>query len=408
VIHIVGGSYVEVCVDPPWQQIYGSGLRAAVAVKELAGDVELTTYCGDNERNDVEYAATLAEVKIDIGSAPKTITFYYYHGLSEPQIRPTLHLISKVTPRVVRAQHILRFGFLEADAIVHGERVVYDPQSAYAPRPFHENGSTAVTLAVVANLREARLLTGHNDAASDIQALGRAVLEREGAEVVVIKRGSVGATIVTDADVVDVPAYRTKSVWPIGSGDVFAAVFAHYWTSGTLEAKEAAAAASLATAYYCENRLLPIPSDLSSIFSPTPIISGPDNFPSKPKQVYLAGPFFTTAQRWMIEESRQQLLGQMLKVFSPYHNVGHGPASKVVPADIKALDESDIVFALADGLDSGTIFEIGYARAKGKPVIVFVQRESEGDLKMLEGTGCEIVDDFASAIYRATWAAMAL
>jgi nucleoside 2-deoxyribosyltransferase len=98
----------------------------------------------------------------------------------------------------------------------------------------------------------------------------------------------------------------------------------------------------------------------------------------------------------------------MLKVFSPYHNVGHGPASKVVPADIKALDESDIVFALADGLDSGTIFEIGYARAKGKPVIVFVQRESEGDLKMLEGTDCEIVDDFASAIYRATWAAMAL
>jgi nucleoside 2-deoxyribosyltransferase len=61
-----------------------------------------------------------------------------------------------------------------------------------------------------------------------------------------------------------------------------------------------------------------------------------------------------------------------------------------------------------DGLDSGTLFEIGYARAMNKPVIAFVQNENEHALKMLVGTECEIVDDFVSSIYQTTWTAMAL
>lgn len=97
-----------------------------------------------------------------------------------------------------------------------------------------------------------------------------------------------------------------------------------------------------------------------------------------------------------------------LSVFSPLHDVGYGSASEVVPADIKGIESSDVVFAILDGLDTGTVFEIGYARALGKPVIAFVQNEAEVNLKMLVGTGCEIVDDFASAIYRTAWAAIAL
>ena len=58
-----------------------------------------------------------------------------------------------------------------------------------------------------------------------------------------------------------------------------------------------------------------------------------------------------------------------LKVFSPWHDVGFGVANEVVPKDLHALDNSAIVFAILDGLDSGTLFEIGYGVKKGIPII---------------------------------------
>jgi hypothetical protein len=41
---------------------------------------------------------------------------------------------------------------------------------------------------------------------------------------------------------------------------------------------------------------------------------------------------------------------------------------------------------------------------KGIPVVGLAQNVRPEDLKMMEGTGCEIHSDFASAIYRAIWA----
>jgi nucleoside 2-deoxyribosyltransferase len=86
--------------------------------------------------------------------------------------------------------------------------------------------------------------------------------------------------------------------------------------------------------------------------------------------------------------------------------VGIGAAEDVAVADLKGLDESQAVFAIIDGLDSGTLFEIGYARAQNIPVIVFVQSEGTEALKMLVGTGCEIIHDFATCIYRVKWVCM--
>jgi nucleoside 2-deoxyribosyltransferase len=119
--------------------------------------------------------------------------------------------------------------------------------------------------------------------------------------------------------------------------------------------------------------------------------------------VYLAGPFFDLAQRWIIEEARTLLISLGATVFSPIHEVGPGPASVVAPEDIAGLEKSDVVFAVLSGLDTGTIFEVGYAIKKGMPVVGLAQNVKEEDLKMMEGTGCEIVDDFASGLYRAVW-----
>lgn len=83
------------------------------------------------------------------------------------------------------------------------------------------------------------------------------------------------------------------------------------------------------------------------------------------------------------------------------HAVGPGPAHIVAPEDIAGLEASDVVFAILSGMDPGTIFEVGYAIKKDIPVVGLAQNVRPEDLKMMAGTGCEIQDDFASAIYRA-------
>jgi nucleoside 2-deoxyribosyltransferase len=167
-----------------------------------------------------------------------------------------------------------------------------------------------------------------------------------------------------------------------------------------MDAVEAARLSSLYTAYYCNSRSLPLPISLAE-FSPPPVVLDRSNLTSA--QVYLAGPFFSMAERWMIEETRNVLSGQGLSVFSPLHDVGRGPASQVGPADVKGIEGSSVMLALLDGRDVGTIFEVGYARKKGIPVIGLAENVSAEDLKMFLGTGCEIVDDFATAIYKTVW-----
>lgn len=405
-LKIVGGTYIEFCNEPHWLQLYGSGTRAAAALSKMATAVELNTYICDKHEPTLQSISDTFKFQLNTQKIPHTIQFSYFHGLSRPEIEPPPHVLTKAPPQLIQGDIILRFGFLEGDAVVCGEWVVYDPQDAYNARPFSENGSTAKHLAIVANYHEASHLAGEND----IGKIGKFLISEHNAEVVVIKRGSFGATVITESESKIIPAYKTKLVWPIGSGDIFAAVFTYFWGEKIFDPFTAAGYASRATAYYCNNKSLPIPVDeiLAEPFKFEPIQVKADKVSLKKYQAYLAGPFFTMSQRWMIEQARTALRNQGLSVFSPLHDVGHGLASQVVPKDIAGLNKSNVVFAIADGLDAGTLFEIGYAQAKGIPIIVFVQNETEGDLKMLEGSNCEIIDDFTSAVYRTVWTAMSL
>jgi nucleoside 2-deoxyribosyltransferase len=83
-------------------------------------------------------------------------------------------------------------------------------------------------------------------------------------------------------------------------------------------------------------------------------------------------------------------MGYNIEIFSPFHNIGRGLASEVVHKDIEGINQSKVMLAALDGLDSGTIFEIGYARAKNIPVVIYVENESEEDLKMMEGAGDDV------------------
>ena len=120
-------------------------------------------------------------------------------------------------------------------------------------------------------------------------------------------------------------------------------------------------------------------------------------------RIYLAAPFFDIGQRWLVEELRSNLRDLGADAFSPCHEVGPGPAHVVAPRDIEGLEDADVVLGVLNGLDPGTVFEVGYAVKRGMPVVALAQNVKEEDLKMIVGTGCDVVGDLATAAYRAVW-----
>jgi nucleoside 2-deoxyribosyltransferase len=169
-----------------------------------------------------------------------------------------------------------------------------------------------------------------------------------------------------------------------------------YFFNSLLDPVAAADLASRCVAHYAATRdtLLPVEGQLIH-GKPT---LGPFG------RIYLAGPFFDLARRWIVEEALDRLTALGADVFSPLHEVGSGrPASEIASADLDGLRSCSAVLALLDGEDPGTLFEIGYARSIGIPVVALAENVRQGDLAMILGSGCEVVNDFATALYHAMW-----
>lgn len=402
-ITIVGGVYRERCMRPAWDDIYGSAGRAATAIARFGGQAQLHA-CVDSDTQIVVDARAAAEgFQFNATAAQAPVTFEYIHGLANPDIRRGTHVKSKLQ---VSAEKVLRFGMIDGTAVVDAEYAVFDPQNADGTESFRVNGSEAKHLALVLNRHEANLLVPSSSGLT-AQELAIVLAEQERAEVVVIKMGPLGALVYDNGAISTVPAYRTERVWKIGSGDTFAAHFALGWMDKGLSAHDAASVASIATAFYCENQGFP-DQDLLAGFKPIPLQPSARYRDGYAPKVYLAGPFFTLAELWMVGQARRDLLAMGLNVFSPYHDVGLGTADDVVEKDLEGVRDCDVLFAIGDGLDSGTIYEIGYARALNKPVVFYAENESEQDKKMMEGSDCRITDDYVSAIYQAVWEAVVL
>ncbi|MGN6194991.1 MAG: PfkB family carbohydrate kinase [Ginsengibacter sp.] len=395
---IIGGVYDEICFEPRWEEKYGSGLRACRVINSLDSQINIAFHTfGDD--NSILYLDQINKVfpkiKSTIVKIERTISFYYDHPLIIPRIYPRLDTINKENNILkVKGDNVLYFGLIEGIVKVTAKKMVYDPQSPTNPIPFSTTGSKADTLTVVTNFTEASKMA-NSSSLNDIKNYFFGV---ENTDILILKIGAKGALVIEknkQNDITEIPVYQTSTVWPIGSGDVFASTFAYYWFSG-LTANESAAKASRLTAHYCSTKnfdFFNLKNDLKELV-----------IKEIPKgQVYLAGPFFTYAERWLIDQVRTCLKDIRLDVFSPWHDIGHGDASEVVGKDIKGLEESKLVFAIIDGLDSGTLFEVGYAVSKNIPVIAYVENESVESIKMLEGTGCILENDLTTAIYKSLW-----
>lgn len=403
-IAVVGGTYQEFCQFPQWRQTYGSGGRAAAAIASLGGEAQLHTF-GDSSTLAMRQAlASVYGFELKHVEAAPDIAFDYFHAMRPVHVTPSYDpLFDSARRLLVTADRVLRYGMLEGEAVVAAQRAVYDPQSPTAPLAFEANGSKAKELAVVCNLQEAQRLTGRETADECAQ-----VLIGQGAAVVVVKSGIQGAFVRWPGGATWIPSYRCERVFPIGSGDVFSAVFAHSWLDKEMRPDDAAALASKATALYCNSQTLPTANTLGSGAANLKAFQAQRPISNAPR-IYLAGPFFSMHELWLVEQVRAELEGMGLRVFSPFHEVGTGmDAVQTASQDLQGLDAADMVFALLDGLDAGTIFEVGYAQRSRKPIVALVHKVDPGDLTMLVGTGTSVESDLSTAIYKAAWTAWSL
>lgn len=98
-------------------------------------------------------------------------------------------------------------------------------------------------------------------------------------------------------------------------------------------------------------------------------------------KIFIAGPLFSQAEREFNLKLDKFLREYGFETILPQRDVGelwkhvkkHGRQAyqTIYEGDLRAIEEADIVIAVLDGpdVDSGTAFEVGYACAKGKPVI---------------------------------------
>ena len=132
-------------------------------------------------------------------------------------------------------------------------------------------------------------------------------------------------------------------------------------------------------------------------------------------RIYQAGPLFSAAEiRWH-KDFKQQLATAGYVVqwpgdFFTQQEIdawGADASIRIMERDRAAIDACDVVVALLDGaqVDDGTAWEIGYAYAKGKPVIgIRTDFRNAGDTSygrvnaMIEGSCVAIAKDLAGVL----------
>lgn len=380
-------------------------MRAACILAGFGNPTTLYTVTGPSLASDFEGIANRKGIALESTPGDVDIWFRYRHPLAKPDVYPvTVPLVNNRDD--VIADHALVFGMMEGRPKVIAKRAVYDPQDGFRAQPFCANGSSAEELVILASWSEGRALTGEKTP----EMIATKLLREEGCSAVVIKCGPQGALVATATSQKWIRAFPSERVWKIGSGDVFSAAFTHAWLQEGLPLLEAAWLASRTVAEYVGTRAEKFSTEcLQRIHeeAAAAVASASDTARALPDgTIYLAGPFFNTSEQWLVDEARFALLDMGFKVFSPIHEIGEGPPNIVAPADLFALESSKLVFALLNGFDPGTLFEVGYARARGIPVVGLAESAEERPLTMLLGSGCAISNDFATSIYAACWQMM--
>jgi hypothetical protein len=378
---VAGGVYLEVCVSPESISLFGSGGRAAMGLANLSPKVQLHSFQPAAMADDI--FANFEPFGIDVHLYPTSdrIAFKYLFPLGRPRITPVP--LPQAGTVAVSGDVVLRFGCLEGDFKVDADRAVFDPQSGVRPEAFSANGSRARRLAVVLNRFELRAATGAGTVEDGVAAL----MTHHGAEVVVVKRGPDGARVFArDAPLVTVPAFQTQAIYKVGSGDIFSAAFAHYWAEVGLAPGEAARLASLHTADYVENRLLPLRS---------PPSERPEVRVAPQRTMTVAFVIAGASGSWLRDEvvvalADLSIIPRVVEVRAPHE----WPPDGTTP---------DTLLVIAQTPEPALTSLLQAARSAQIPTFAYVENLSPTTSAEWERLGVGIEQDLTSALYRAAW-----
>lgn len=120
------------------------------------------------------------------------------------------------------------------------------------------------------------------------------------------------------------------------------------------------------------------------------------NIKAKSVKIYFASPWFTPEQEEREERLKAKLRSLGFDVHSPKETAVCGAISdpetrqKIFDGNIEAINNCDVVFAVTDGKDMGTIWEAGYAyglnegiskcfKARVKPIKIVYYCETLGN-----------------------------
>lgn len=393
-INIIGGTYREIDYDEILVELFGSGFRGVKFLLENDCDVHYNTVGNEDTKLFLEENQKVYKnFKFDIVPYNELITFKYSFPLDNPTIFPNLLNIAKVNSLNVHNENVIAFGMLEANYSIHGDKVVYDPQTSIKPNKFSNIGK-AKELVYIVNKNEAHSLAG----SYNINVLKEYFFLKEKATAFIIKDGPFGATLYLKDKEIKIPSYITNNVFKIGSGDIFTTSFGYYWMHKKLSIEESAQFASKSTAIFC---------DIKAYIDVTKFQNFDfEEFNHKSmenKQVYLASPFFAISELILVDKIRNAFLSFGVKVFSPFHDVGIGDSELIAKKDIEGINNSDIIFCLFDNYDSGTLIESGYSLAKGKKIIGYHRTCEDEKLLMLKGSNIQYYNHLTTAIYKTIW-----
>lgn len=265
---VVGGIFREVlnADTTPSLRYGGSGLTASVAAARFGASVALASYVGAEDEEAVRAELQMASVDdsavLSVVGASGTFVFPTHSDKMRPwpMYRPA-EALPKELPQIPEADVVVMFGIPDCDPVELGwlgtggnfGTVIWDRQGWLSRA---RDASTLLHVKTDRRIYVANELEAIEDAR--VASIQEALLVQPpyGFDAAVVKRGAAGVIVIETANDVArqtiVPAFPVRTSSTIGSGDVFAGVFAAHLASGAsidTAAKWgcAAAAVSLAT-----------------------------------------------------------------------------------------------------------------------------------------------------------------
>src|SRR5690242_8124030 len=113
---IVGGTYYERCDVPYWNELFGSGYRAAVALHRLVKEINFYTYADERTKEKLSLLSKPMGLKLTAKTIDSSITFHYVHPLYDPEFFPTRdHIFIKEPIEIKNVNNVLCFGMIEGN-----------------------------------------------------------------------------------------------------------------------------------------------------------------------------------------------------------------------------------------------------------------------------------------------------